>query len=270
MTRKFWAGSRMAPAVLALAALPALGGLRWACIGDSITRLGWPDSLQTLLPPGDSVLNAGDDGCTATRGSDNPYWQDRKFPWVFAFRPAVVTILLGTNDTRDLNWPKVGASFEADYRALVDTVLGMPSRPKVLLLLPIPAFNRNFGIDDSILRERVLPAIRRVAALRGLPVLDLRSPMLPLRRLTYDGIHPTGEGNDSLAAWVLRGWSSGSTRLSLRPVFRSPGAAPFLLPPSTGILSTGVAGFLLLGRLPDRATVHATPWTSSPAGRAAF
>jgi acyl-CoA thioesterase-1 len=245
-------------AILAAAAVvcawDAPGGapLRWAFIGDSITRIGFPDSLKKkMLAPADLILNAGDDGTTASRGpkggvpgSDNPYWEDHKFgvrnlDTIRNFKPNIVTIQLGTNDSRDVNWANVSSHFARDYGDLADTALALPSHPAVYLCLPTPAFNRNFGINDSILKRFIVPAIDSIGKAKHLRVFDFRTPLLKQDSLFYDGIHPKGGnpygsgiipggGNDTLAALMFRAYQSVPTRAGIHGPSRKPDAGAAL------------------------------------------
>ncbi len=85
--------------------------IKWACIGNSLTE-GFPDSyvdgnnnrLFALLGPQYTVQNDGVSGCTLLKNGDKPYWTQGKLANVFALKPDIVTIELGTNDTKPQNW----------------------------------------------------------------------------------------------------------------------------------------------------------------------
>src|SRR5438552_964968 len=80
---------------------------RVACIGDSITAGGgtnsYPALLQKLLGDKYEVKNFGVSGTTLLKHGDHPYWNTKQFTDATQFDPNVVTIKLGTNDTKPQN-----------------------------------------------------------------------------------------------------------------------------------------------------------------------
>ena len=91
--------------ILAAAAVPAFSQIRIACIGNSITdhshnQDAYPVKLNGYLGSGYSVENDGVSGCTLLKKGNKPYWTQGRLPQVFAFKPHIVTIKLGTNDSK--------------------------------------------------------------------------------------------------------------------------------------------------------------------------
>src|SRR3954466_10603870 len=133
--------------------------VRVACVGDSITfgygvsdreQNCYPSALQRLLGDGYHVRNFGVSGAAVGRETDQPYVREPAFQSAKEFRPNVVVILLGTNDTKLENWAHVEI-FATGYKALVAEFRELESKPRVYLCVPLPAF-----VDgDSINRERV-------------------------------------------------------------------------------------------------------------------
>jgi lysophospholipase L1-like esterase len=217
---------------LCIAALAALGAaspraqiadpIRWACIGNSITQGpsvtdAYPAKLGKLLGPGYVVENDGSSGRTLMKNGDVPYWTQGKLSNVFAFKPDIVTIKLGTNDSKPINWDKHKGEFERDLIALIDTVANMPSKPKVWLCIPVPAFSDgsgDYGIRGSVIKNEIIPIIQKVAAAKGLPLIDLYTPMLSHKAFFGDNVHPNAEGHDSIAAIIYRTYLSKSTRVA--------------------------------------------------------
>jgi acyl-CoA thioesterase-1 len=78
--------------------------LKWACIGNSITQgdspaAAYPAKLGKLLGPGFAVENDGVSGTTLLKAGDFSYWKQGKLANVFALKPEIITIKLGTNDS---------------------------------------------------------------------------------------------------------------------------------------------------------------------------
>jgi acyl-CoA thioesterase-1 len=200
---------------------------RVACIGNSITYgygLGdttkrYPSVLRTLLGTAQyAVQNDGVNSTTMLRQGNVPYWTNGKLADVFAFQPDIVTVMLGTNDTKAVNWGIFGVYFERDYGAFIDTLNTLASKPKIFLALPAPIFANTFGIRDSILTNFIIPVITRVGAGRGLGVIDANTPLRGAGAMFPDGVHPNRTGADSIARIFYRAIQA-SVRVTAFPVF---------------------------------------------------
>ncbi len=195
--------------------------VKWACIGNSITQGpsvidAYPAKLAKLLGPGYVVENDGVSGRTLLKKGDFSYWTQGKLADVFAFRPDIITIKLGTNDSKPLNWAHKD-EFEGDLTRLIDTLAAMPSKPKIWLVIPCPVFVEQAGatgIRGSVIKNEIIPLIRKVAAAKGLNIIDVNTPLLTHQAFFADGIHPNAEGHDSLAAIFYRTYLSKSTRVA--------------------------------------------------------
>jgi acyl-CoA thioesterase I len=198
--------------------------IRVACIGNSITDNGhgpgaYPIRFNQLLGRDYLVLNAGHSGRTLLRNGDVPYAKSEWFREVFKFQPHIITIKLGTNDTKPQNWGPHKAEFAVDLRWFIDTLRTLPTRPRIILCTPVPAWkdaagNDPFGISGDIIRNEVIPIIRTVGNEKGAPVLDLHTPYLPYQGLTPDGVHPNAAGLDTLAHILFRAFKAVPTAVA--------------------------------------------------------
>ena len=183
--------------------------VRVACIGNSIThgsgidmqeQKGYPAQLQKLLGNGYVVKNYGVGARCMMSTSDHPYMQEQAWRDTKAFRPDVVVIKLGTNDSKDYQWNQ--QQYEKDYQAMIDTLLSLPSKPKVYLCTPIRAFQPRWGITDSVIVNGVIPSIQKMAKKNSLPVIDLHSVITDVKEMTSDMIHPNDKGAARMARAV--------------------------------------------------------------------
>lgn len=174
---------------------------RIACVGDSITRMGYPEYLQDLLGSDYVVGNFGIDAATASRtyGHGISYWETPHFQKAKAFSPDIVTIQLGTNDSRDMNWPLSSTLFKQDYIDLIEVFATLPTKPQIILCSPPKAFAAPFEINDRVIYEEIIPIIKKVALSEELPVMDNYNGMMDSKPLLYDGVHPTKAGSVKLA-----------------------------------------------------------------------
>jgi len=174
--------------------------IKVACVGDSITegyglsvqsQTGYPVVLNNLLGANYSVLNLGRSATTLQRKGDFPYWIAKEFSDVFAFKPNIIVIKLGTNDTKPENWDQEG--YKTDYQAMIDTFKTIATHPTIYLCYPVPVFETRWGINDSTVINGVIPVIDELAKANHLPVIDLYHGMSDQKANFPDGIHPNEE-----------------------------------------------------------------------------
>ena len=118
---------------------PRTDAIRVACIGNSITEgygidmcgaYGYPAELQKILGKDYWVKNFGVSSRTMLNKGDYPYMNELAWQDAQAFKPDVVIIKLGTNDSKPENW-QYGAEFRQDLEQMILTL-----RPMVLPCFP--------------------------------------------------------------------------------------------------------------------------------------
>ena len=185
--------------------------VRVACVGDSITyghgikdRLhdAYPGVLSSMLGDKYDVRNFGVSGTTTMTGTDMPYMNEQAYKDALEFNPQIVTIKLGTNDSKPYNWKESG-HFKQDLKTLIASFRALPSKPKIWLCLPVPAMGNAWNINDSVIYNGVIPYIREVAQEEDLPLIDLNTPFQGKRQYFPDTIHPTEEGEKQIAEIIF-------------------------------------------------------------------
>lgn len=204
---------------------PKADAIKVACIGNSITdghgipfapANGYPAQLQKLLGKDYLVKNFGVSGRTMLNKGDQPYMNEMAWKDAVAFKPDVVIIKLGTNDSKPQNW-QYGEEFKQDLKQMITTLrpdLAQPAKkgkknkkqviknegPKIILCTPIPALKTSWGINDSIITNNIIPIQQQVAQEYNLQVIDLHNLFDDGKdTMLGDGIHPNGKGAQKMA-----------------------------------------------------------------------
>ena len=204
---------------------PKEDAIKVACIGNSITdghgidfapANGYPAQLQRLLGNDYLVKNFGVSGRTMLNKGDQPYMNEQAWKDAVAFKPDVVIIKLGTNDSKPQNW-QYGEEFKQDLKQMITTLrpdLAQPVKkgkknkkqviknegPKIILCTPVPALKKSWGINDEIIKNNIIPIQQEVAQEYNLQVIDLHTLFgTDKDTMLDDGIHPNGKGAQKMA-----------------------------------------------------------------------
>ncbi len=178
---------------------------RIACVGNSITygylthsiEETYPYKLQKMLGDGVEVRNFGVPGAAVQFDKFITYSKTEAYSELKLFKPDLIIMKLGTNDSRPDEWTNE-EFFYADYLRLVRKMKNISDR--VYLCYPIPPYGDKWKQRDGILRKKVMKLIKRVAKEEKLPVIDLyREEMKDGINYFPDGIHPTSNGYDIIA-----------------------------------------------------------------------
>ena len=216
---------------------PKTNATRVACIGNSITdgygidmasAYGYPAQLQKKLGADYWVRNFGVSSRTMLNRGDYPYMNEPAWRDAIDFKPDVVIIKLGTNDSKPENW-QYGSEFKQDLEQMIFTLRPdlkqyadipaqkaqkamakalakaaksgiVPAKPQIWLCTPIPAFKPSWNINDSVIVNGVIPIQQEVAQKYGLKVIDLHTLFAnDGDKVLDDGIHPDGKGAAKMA-----------------------------------------------------------------------
>ncbi len=176
------------------------------CLGDSITRAGYPAELEKLIAA--RVINAGVGGNNTREGLA------RLEKSVLTHKPNVVVLFFGANDSRVLTTNKhiPPAQYEENLALIVDrcleagakVVLGTmpPINPtQYFLRYPSNSFDAVGGI--AAFHAKYREAALRVAKKKGVASVDLNQLLAAEPDWQQaDGVHPTPEGTKAIARIV--------------------------------------------------------------------
>ncbi|NDV82524.1 GDSL-type esterase/lipase family protein [Bacteroides sp. 51] len=178
------------------------------CIGASITEgagvqnrqeFSFPGQLQTLLGSDYEVENYGIGGTTMLSNGNSPYKNTEAYQKALHSKPDIVFIDLGGNDAKAINRPYY-ANLEEDARQMIRSFKELPTKPRVILMLPTAFFvTDQDGIYDPVSRNEVTPRLREAAYKENVEVLDMYPLLVDRPELVPDQIHPNEEGAAILA-----------------------------------------------------------------------
>ena len=189
-----------------------------ACVGDSITyghgasdrgKTSYPAQLQAMLGDGWDVRNFGHNARTALDEGKEwngqggmGYRKSPEFAKAKDCKPDVVLFMLGTNDSKPVNWGEDGADVKRDYAKLVDDFLALDSAPVVVVGVSPFVKKDSFSIREKIVGGELAPWQRAFAAERGLPLVDAYEATKAAAETSYvgDGVHPNDAGYGVIAA----------------------------------------------------------------------
>ena len=187
--------------------------IRVACVGDSITygfmvrnwrKNNYPAVLNRLLGENYCVNNFAYTNRTAIKSADYPLVKEKIYKRSLDFKPDIVIILLGTNDSKKNNWNE--DKFINDYSEMIDSYLSLESAPKVYVLVPPPVFEIHkkvpYQLRKTVIEEEIIPAVQHMANAKGIDCIDVHKVFNGKKKLFTDGVHPNAKGSRLLAKTI--------------------------------------------------------------------
>ena len=191
---------------------PAKKRVKVACVGNSITEgvgsgnadlYSYPAQLQQLMGMDYRVRNFGKSGHTLMTSGDRPWIKTEKWRDCKKWKPAIVIIKLGTNDSKPINAGRIKSDFQRDLLALIDSFQALPSVKQIYLCTPVPCVSENrYNIDGKVIEQQIVPIISKVVKKRKLRLIDLHQTLSGHAELFPDKVHPNREGAALIAQAV--------------------------------------------------------------------
>ncbi|MEO9475346.1 MAG: GDSL-type esterase/lipase family protein [Cyclobacteriaceae bacterium] len=189
----------------------ATAQIKVACVGNSITygagieerdSLAYPPQLQRILGSEWLVENFGRSGATLLRNGNLPYWDQPEFEQAKSFGADVVIIMLGTNDSKPMNWEPYKGEYVKDYHDLIGTFRAINPEVTVFICFPIPVVETKWGIDKQVMEEEIPLILQSIAKSEKVKTIDLYIPLEHHLDLIPDKIHPDAAGSKIMATEV--------------------------------------------------------------------
>ena len=200
----------------------------FACVGNSITEgygIDWgvkkyPDHLQDLMQPGDSVANFGTSGKMFYKESGESYWVQGKIKEALAFPADIVVIELGTNDSKLFYFTYYNVTVDMlkpSYEDLLDTFAHLPTNPEIYATLQPYSNNVEWGIMDTSIVKYINPLIKETAIEKGVNIIDLHTLFKTPDWFLADSVHPNAKGAQELAKIVNKYITMAKPTLTQKP-----------------------------------------------------
>lgn len=186
--------------------------LKVACIGNSITygsgienriKNSYPAQLGLMLGGKYEVRNYGYSGRTLLSKGDYQYMIENKFVDAIEWKPDIVIIMLGTNDSKPQNW-KYKKDFNSDYKKMITAFDTLTSAPKIYITSTVPEYKTKWGINNSTVKNEINPLIKKIALENELHFIDLYTPLIGEGKLFPDYIHPNAESAGEMAKIIYQ------------------------------------------------------------------
>lgn len=183
-----------------------------ACVGDSITygtlldnrdATNYPLVMDALLGNGFTVGNFGNPGSTLMNSADEPYRYSWECEASKEYNGDIVVMMLGTNDTKGINWKGIDAYAES-FEAAIKEYESLSSNPKIYLCTPCAGLAATYDIRPDRIKE-IAEFVKDYGAKNGYPVIDMYSMTEDNWDLfVWDGIHPNVAGARMMAEKVAQ------------------------------------------------------------------
>lgn len=205
--------------------------IRVACVGNSVTfgyglndrqTESYPAQLQQLLGSTYEVGNFGLSGATLLSKGHRPYVLTDEYQRALAFKPDLVIIHLGLNDTDPRNWPNFRDEFISDYLKIIHSFQNSGSQSaKVFICRMTPIFNSHprFKSGTRDWFWQIQDQIEQIAKAAPVGLIDLHTPLYAHPDLFKDALHPDQAGAAIIAKTVFGYLTGNYGGLKLAPVF---------------------------------------------------
>ena len=174
-----------------------------ACIGNGVThgvgvenreKNNFPQQLQYLLGSSYKVTNFGVVNAPVLSNGVNGYNKTAAFKKSQTGNPNIVFVELGLDEIKATDTAVI-SNFKITLEGIVQSYANLSTRPRIVLLLPLPIFlNDSSLLNNSVIKNKIIPKIQKIAFEKNLEVLDLFSMFIDKQDLFLDKIHPSSLG----------------------------------------------------------------------------
>ena len=193
--------------------------IRVTCVGDSLTYgsgvlktrdlNSYPAKLQTKLGTSYVVSNYGLRNGTASINGNLPYVNSGEYADSLKSNPDIVIIMLGTNDTKTINWNP--DDYKEGLSKIISSYLELETKPTVYLVRSPYCFavdgdyTAEYCIQPEVVANEIGEIEEEVAAEFSVSLIDMYSVTEGQEDLfTSDGIHFNKHGYELIANTIYQ------------------------------------------------------------------
>lgn len=174
-----------------------------ACIGNGVTygvgvenreKNNFPQQLQYLLGANYKVTNFGVVNAPVLSNGVNGYNKTAAFKKSQTINPDIIFAELGLDEIKSSDTAFI-SNFTNTLEGIVQSYANLSARPRIVLFLPLPIFlNDSSLLNNSVIKNKIIPKIQKIAFEKNIEVLDLFSMFIDKQDLFLDKIHPSSLG----------------------------------------------------------------------------
>jgi lysophospholipase L1-like esterase/pimeloyl-ACP methyl ester carboxylesterase len=162
----------------------------------------FPQQLQYLLGANYKVTNFGVANSPVLSNGLNSYTKTAAFKKSQTINPNIVFVELGLDEIKATDTAVI-SNFTNTLEGIVQSYANLSARPRVVLLLPLPIFlNDSSLLNNSVIKNKIIPKIQKIAFEKNLEVLDLFSMFIDKQDLFLDKVHPSSLGGTLISKWL--------------------------------------------------------------------
>lgn len=198
--------------------------IKVACVGNSITagagiknrdKDSYPMMLGQMLGKEYEVRNFGVSGRTMIQKS-NSYMKEKAYKQALDFRPDILIIKLGTNDTNPIFW-KYKNEYPVDMLTMIRSFKQVSPTVKIYLCYPVTINGKKFSERDKVITTEVIPMINEVAKEVNAQVIDLHTVTANMPENFVDNLHPNEQGAHILAKTIYKALTGKESTHEIQP-----------------------------------------------------
>lgn len=150
--------------------------------------------MQYLLGANYKVTNFGVVNAPVLSNGVNGYNKTAAFKKSQTGNPNIVFVELGLDEIKSSDTAFI-SNFTITLEGIIQSYANLSSRPRIVLLLPLPIFlNDRSLLNNSVIKNKIIPKIQKIAFEKNLELLDLFSMFIDKQDLFLDKIHPSSLG----------------------------------------------------------------------------
>lgn len=207
-------------AIYAEAASP----IKVACVGNSITagvgvknrdKDSYPMMLGQMLGKEYEVRNFGVSGRTMIQ-KDKSYMKEATYRQALDYKPDILIIKLGTNDTNPVYW-QYKDDYAKDMTVMIQAFRRQSPAVKIYICYPVTIYTDRFSQRDSVLTTELIPMIDEVAKKNDAQTIDLHTPTQNMQDAFIDALHPNEKGARVMAKVIYKALTGKESTHEVQP-----------------------------------------------------